>query len=361
MSRCLSEARIRAAADGEASGIEREHVEGCAQCRARVTAAGRAFQEFGALASRVEVPGNLVTGIERALASDRPRAGATTLRDLPTSRWGGRVWATAGLAVAAALVIVFLLPPLDAPRTLSAAQILDRSLQSMSPASGTELREFVLDLQLPRIAAKYAGAYRIEQLVDHDSPGRYRLVRYSPDGAILDAISEEPAAGRRTAVVRVDGQMFAFRFTIGAGDTLGLRDLQRHHVEAMIRLLQAAAGQTVREVDTARGRRYIVELPQVADATASGLWELSRARVVVDAGDFQILELSAAGSYLNEPFSVSFELRQRNLRPSAEVSPEQFQIPLDANALVIDGPGTEDVGQDVLASALRELVRSRQR
>jgi hypothetical protein len=327
-----------------------------------VTAAEAAIREFGAMASRVGTPAGLAGRVQRALAADLPRAGATTLRDLPVRRWGGgRLWATAGLVGAAVLAVVFFLPPLDAPRTLSAAQILDRSLQTMTPTSGTELREFDLDLRLPRIAAAYTGAYRIEQLVDHDTPGRYRLVRYSPDGTILDAVSEEPAAGRRTAVVRVDGRTFAFRFAIDPRQTLGFRELERHHVEAMIRVLQAAAGQTVQEIDTSEGRRYVVELPQVADAGASGLWELSRARVVIDAGSFEVLELTAAGSYMREPFSVAFHLRHRTVRPSAEVTPDQFEIPLDADAVVIDGRGTDDMGHDLLASALGELVRARKR
>jgi hypothetical protein len=359
MSKCLDEARIRAAADGEATEIERRHVEGCAECSARVAAADRAFHEFGAMASRLQPPSNLATRVERTLTADHPRAGATTLREAPSARWGSRLWATAGLVAAGVLAVVFFLPPLDAPGTLSAAQILDRSLRTMTAAEGTELREFDLELQLPRIAAQYAGTYRIERLVDHTT-GRYRFVRYAPDGAVLDAISEEPAAGLRMAVVRLDGQTFAFRFAVDPGQSLALPELERNHVEATIRILQASAGQTVSEVETPGGRQYIVELPQVAEAGASGFWELSRARVVVDAADFQMRELTAAGSYMSEPFSVSFQLRRRTVRPSAEVPPDQFQIPLDADAIVIDAPGTGDVGHDVLAAALRELARSRQ-
>ncbi|MGH9329908.1 MAG: hypothetical protein ACRD09_05645 [Vicinamibacterales bacterium] len=364
MSKCLSDARIRAAADDEAKEFERQHLEACGECRARLSAARRASEEFTTMAASVAVPAALRDGVERALTRREgsiDRAGATTLRDVSAPRWNARLWLTAGVVAVPVLVIIFIvaLPPLDAPRALSAAQILDRSLQTLSPASGTELRDFDLELQLPRIASVQNGTYRIEQLVDHDTPGRYRLVRYAPDGTLLAAIGEEPAAGRRIAIVRVDDQLFAFRFTIDPGRTLGLRDLERHHVEAMIRVLQAAAGQTVREVDAGGGKRYLVELPQVADAGASGLWELSRARVVVDAADFQILELAAAGSYMGESFSVSFRLRRRHVRPSAEVPPDQFEVPNVAEAISIEGAGTDDLAHDLLVSALRELARSR--
>ena len=40
------------------------------------------------------------------------------------------------------------------------------SLRTMTPASGTERREFDLELRLPRVAAAYNGTYRIEQLIE---------------------------------------------------------------------------------------------------------------------------------------------------------------------------------------------------
>ena len=267
MSRCLNEARIRAAADGEATEIEQRHVEGCAECSARVTAADGAGREFAAMVSQVEPPANLTTRVARALAADHPRAGATTLRDFPSPRWGGRVLATAGLVAAAVLAVVFLLPPLDAPRTLSAAQILDRSLRTMTPASGTERREFDLELRLPRVVANHAGTYRIEQLVDHDAPGRYRIVRYSPDGTVLSAISEEPAEGRRTAVVRrrTDVRLSIHDRSRPATWPARARTGPRRSSDP-----PAAGGSRPdgHEVDTGRGRRYVVELPQVADTGA---------------------------------------------------------------------------------------------
>lgn len=359
MSRCLSDTRIRAVADDEATELERGHVETCAECQARLRVAHRANDELTAIATSVAVPASLRAGVARAVTG-RDRAGATTLRDMAAPPWRSPLWLTAGAVAAAVAAVVFVLPPLDAPRALSAAEILDRSLQTLSPATGTELRDFDLELQLPRMASMQNGKYRIEQLLDHETPGRYRIVRYASNGELLDAISEEPATGTRTVIMRVDGQPVAFRFTIERAHAAPLRDLERHHVEAMIRVLQAAAGQSVHEVDVAGGKRYVVELPHVTDAGASGLWELGRARVVVDASDFQILELTAAGSYMGESFSVSFRLRSRHVRPSAEVTPDQFELPSDAAVVTIEGAGTEDVGHDVLVTALRELVRSKQ-
>jgi hypothetical protein len=358
MATCLSDAGIRAAADDEASLFERQHLKSCVACRERVNEARRAGDELMAMSRSVAVPASLRDRVGRMFTERRAYTGATTLRQAArTRRSSARLWLTA--AAAAALAVVVALPPLDAPRTLSAAEILDRSLQTFSAGSGTELREFDLALQVPRIATVQNGVFRIEQLVDHETPGRYRMVRYAPDGTWLDAISEDPLAGTRTALVRIDGQPFAFRFTIDPGHTLGLRDLERHHVEAMIRVLQSAAGQTVQEVDEVGGRRYVVELPQVSDATASGLWELSRARVVVDADEFRILELAVTGSYMAEPFSVSFHLRRREMLPSAQVASERFEVPADAGAITIDAAGTDDLGRDLLASALREVARSR--
>jgi hypothetical protein len=359
MSKCLSNACIRAVADGEARECDRGHLDECPECRARFDEARRVSEELSAIAANVAVPASLGGRVADALTKSHGRAGATTLRDAPIPRWTPRLWLTAGVAGVAVLVAIFVLPQPDAPRALSAAQILDRSLQTWAPSTGTELREFDLELRLPRIASVQNGTYRIEQLIDHDTPGRQRLVRYAPDGTLLEAVSEDPSAGRRRAMVRLDGQPFVFRFTIDPSHTLGLQELERHHVEAMIRVLQAAAGQTVREIDEAQGKRYVIELPTVTSEGASGLWELARAHVVVDGTNFQILELAVGGEYLGESFSVTFHLRRREVQPSALVPPEAFELPSAEGAIFIDGIGTADLGYDLLSNALRALARSR--
>ena len=355
MSKCLNEAQIRAVADDEAAAPERQHAETCGECRARADAARRAAHELSSMVATLSVP---VSVSSASLLRRRPRAGATTLRDVGRPRV--RLWLTTGAVAAATLLVVFALPPLDAPRAISAAEILDRSLQTLNITSGVELREFDLDVTLPSFGAARNGTYRIEQLVDHDAPGRYRAVRYAPDGTLVEGISENPAARRRTVVLNVDGQPFAFRLASPSSRTVSLRDIERHHIQAVIRLLQATAGQTLREIEDGGTKRYLVELPTVAsDASESGLWELDRARAVIDAKDFQILELSAAGSYLGEPVSVAFRLRNRQTWSSAEVPPDQFELPAVPSAITLEGVSTDDFGRDLLASALRELARSR--
>jgi hypothetical protein len=365
MSKCLNDAQVRAAADNEAGADEHEHLNACGECRARVDAARSAADELASMTESLSVPASLCDGslsdvLGHAALRRHHRAGATTLRDSAPFRSSSRWWLMAGAAAASILVVVFVLPPPDAPRAIAAAEILDRSLQALTPTSGIELREFELDLQLPGFAAARNGKYRIEQLVDHDTPGRYRAIRYAADGTLLEGISEEPAAGRRTVVVTVDGQPFAFRLSTSSARVLALRDLERHHIQAVIRLLQATAGQAVQEIEEGGAKRYVIELPPVgADANASGLWELTRARAVIDESDFQIVELTAAGSYLGDAFSVAFRLQNRQVWSSGETAPNQFELPAASNAITIEGPGTDDVARDLLAAALRELAGSR--
>jgi hypothetical protein len=362
MDKCLTPDRIRAAADREATPAEQQHVDECETCSARVETARREAEELASAAARVRVPASLsgeaLRETLRRAASARAGAGATTLRGTASERPRWHVWAPAA-AVAAVLVAVFAMPVPDAPSAISAAEVLDRSLQSLTPASGVELREFDLELRLPAAASGRSGAYRIERLADHGPSGRYRVLHYGPDGALLEALSDDPPGSRRTVLVNIDGQRFAFRLTLPAGGVPALRDLEQHHAEAVIRVLQATAGQALRETGSGPDKRYIVELPPVTDAKQSGLWALTRARVVIDASEFQILELSAAGSYLGEEFSIAFRLRRRQSWSSGEVPPDAFELPGVDAATIIDGVGSKEVGRDLLASALRELARAR--
>jgi hypothetical protein len=356
MSKCLDESRIRAVADDEATASEVQHVEGCDACRVRVDEARRAANELTTMTSQIALPPAAKENIARAIVNHRVQ-GATTLRTARATSRPARLWMSAGAVAAAAILVVVLLPPIDAPRDLSAAEVLDRSVQTLSAANGTELREFDLELRLPTFLEGRSGKFRIEQLVDHDAPGRYRVARFAEDGTLLDALSEDPVAGRRVALVHVDGQPFTFGFAIDRAHAAAMRDLERHHVAALLRVLQTMAGENVREVGRGPGKRYIVEIPSVADARAGGLWEIDRARVVIRATDFQVLELSAAGSYMGQDVGLDFRLHRVTHRTSASVPAAEFELPVVPGAIAIEGQATSDVARDILTTALRELGR----
>ena len=82
----------------------------------------------------------------------RDRAGATTLRDVSRRPKPVGAWLTAGAIAAAVVIVMFLMPAIDAPRALSAAEILGRSLETMRPSSGIERLKYDLTLELPSIA-----------------------------------------------------------------------------------------------------------------------------------------------------------------------------------------------------------------
>jgi hypothetical protein len=360
MATCLNEIEIRVAADGEADSRVMAHVESCPACRARVTTAVEAAAELSRMAGALPVPTDLEARVLRA--ADRQtagRAGATTLRAAPARTWTRPAWIS-GLALAGAvLAFVVFMPVSNAPTTLSASEILGRSLEAWGPGRGTELLEFDLTVDLPAITGIESGTYRVEQLIDHDTPGRYRVARYAPSGALVGAVSEDVSAGRRAVLMPTRAGTFAFTFAIQPQHGVGLRDLERHHVQAVLRLLQAMASNTVTETGEGHDRRYVVELPPVANAAGQKLWQLASARVVIDAESFEVHEAQASGTYMNEPFSLSFALRQREVRPTASVPASEFDLPSDSSAIVIDAAGTDNVGHDIMMAALEELARHR--
>jgi hypothetical protein len=359
---CLDNSEIRMAADGEANSRVMEHVASCPACSARVATATRATDELKRMADDVPVPPELEARVlHSAAAVDvRSRTGSTTLRPGHARSWVRPAWVS-GLALAGTVVaFMFFMPVSNAPATLSASEILGRSLETWAPGTGTELLEFDLTVDVPAIAGIENGTYRVEQLIDHDTPGRFRVTRYAPSGELVGAVSEDVAAGRRAVLMPTRAGTFAFTFAIQPQHGIGLRDIERHHVQAMLRILQTLAGDTVTETSEGGSRRYIVELPPIASAAGQSLWQLAAARVVVDATSFEVLEAKASGAYMGDPFSLSFGLRRRQVRPTASVPASEFELPANPSAIAIDATGTDNVAHDVMLAALEELARHRQ-
>ena len=107
-------------------------------------------------------------------------------------------------AAVVGLVVYLVLPRLGAPTSLSASEILGRSLQTLTGAHGSRAARV-----RARSSPACRGPHRIEQLLDHDHPSRYRIADYGPDG---DADSRRSARTRRRAgariCMRVDGRNY---------------------------------------------------------------------------------------------------------------------------------------------------------
>jgi len=92
-----------------------------------------------------------------------------------------------------------------------------------------------------------------------------------------------------------------------------------------------------------------------AGSNTNAVWDLSHARVLIDASDYRISEFTAAGTFLKQPYSVAYKLVSHVV--AATVTPDQFEVPSEPGEIVIAGEGTPNPATDVLVSALRELTR----
>jgi hypothetical protein len=363
--RCLSEAEVQAVADGEGDG---SHADGCVTCAARVAERRRALASLERLmAEPAVVPPEVARKVEGALAGVPPVRGATRLRapDPARPHWRRVGWG-AGLATAAAAVVMLVvLPMMEGPGTVSAAEILQHSLERLARpvTAGVELLEYELALEgVPNelMPQEESGTYRIQQLVDHDVPGRYRISTYASDGTLLSAVSEDPAAARRSSFARIGGRAYRFDFSLkGPAPRLSLAEMERLHAEACIAIMQASGDQMLSVIEDEEGTSYQIQLPRVA-MTETAVWDLQEARVRIDAADYRIRELAVRGTLFKKPYRVSYRLTRHNVRASADVGRDEFAVPKVPGALVLEGEGTQNVMKDVLTAALRELAEARE-
>jgi hypothetical protein len=358
MSACLDDARIQAVADGEATPIEVAHGEGCVTCRTRVADARAAVHDFAHGMSNVNLPSMLAARVNAAVA--RPaaeRSGATTLLRRPPQR---PAWLFAGGAAAAVAVIAIvfvLLPSVDPETRLSAAEILDRSMQTLT-VQGTERLRYELSIEAPAAATAESGTFVIEQLIDHQT-GRWRFSRFAPDGTVLNGIAENPSTNTREAIIRFDGRTYHFHFDIADDQRLPLWDLQRRYAETMIRMVQASGAQVVTTEQGPDGERYVMDLPAADHPPAPAPFDLDLARVVVDSSDFHIIEFSAAGTVMGERVSVGYRLNTRTILGGRLPDTEFTFGPPDPESIELRGEGTRELPHDLLSLLLREIARGR--
>jgi hypothetical protein len=373
---CLNDSQIQAVADHEAAQDAVAHAESCRRCGERVV-------EFARRASRLErvvatpavMPANLAARVRETIdgrahirhgESSRgyggQARGATRLRYEPDARpfWLRAGWSTAAVVAAAIVAFVFIIPAIRGPETVSAAGILAESANRLSqvPQTGVELREYQLALDgIPRELTRDHpdGMYFIRQTIDHGRPGRFRFTSYIADGRLLSSLAQDPVTRNRVSLMRVDDRYYRFEFVIPPNDVPSLPEIERLHMEASIKMMQAS-GQHVLQESVHDGRKqYLVEVPQVSSANAGAVWDLTHARVLVDAEDFRVSEFSASGTFLRQPYTISYKMLTRSVVSS--VDPAAFEVPHQAGEVLISGEGTANPAGDALIGALRELAK----
>lgn len=361
--KCLNDAQVQAVVDNEATDEIRAHAASCARCAARLeerrTLIGEAVQ---ALEVPAPMPAVLQQRVEQALASSSTR-GATRLRDAqPATLWRRSAWSAAAVAAATLAAVLFVVPMVKGPATVSAAEILAKSANRLAQTANTgiELLEYELILDgVPRemMPDSSNGTYHVSQVIDHDAPGHFRYSSFAPDGRLLTSIAQDPAARKRVSLIRVDEQRYRFEFAMATSDIPSLPEIERLHMQATVAMMQASGQQLLQTVDTADGPRYRIEVPQVSAAKTDAVWDLSQAEVLIDAKDFRITEFSARGTFLKQPYSMSYKLISRVI--AASVQPDVFAVPSEAGEIVITGDGTASPATDVFFAALRELARAK--
>jgi hypothetical protein len=363
---CLTNAQIQAVADGEASDPERQHVTSCARClslvRERLDATSAMVSSVG---GDLSVPPRLAHRVDTALAA-AGRSGSTRLRaDDPTNGRRRRAFWSAGVAVAAtALAVLFIAPLVRGPATVSAAEILAESASRLANTTvkGTEILEYELVLDgVPRdLMPDHAdGTYRVKKVIDHDVAGRYRFTTFGAGGELLSSVAQDPVNGRRVVLARVEDQSYRFEFTLPANAPLSLPEIEQLHMQASVSMMQASGTQHMQVVDTPDGKAYRIEVPRVTAPVRSPVWDLTEAEALIGADDYRIIELSVKGSFLQQPYSVSFRLLSRSVLGAPGVPAEEFEVPADPGAIVFHGEGTAIPVRDALVVALREIARTR--
>ena len=362
--KCLSSAQIQAVADGEALPAEQQHARTCDACGRRVGERQAQIAELGA-GTAVEMPASLAQRLEAALAAGPSAPGATRLREPQQSpTWWRAAWGTAAVAAATLIAVLFVAPLLKEDRgAVSAAEVLAASATRLSEAitSGVEILEYelVLDGVSKDLMPDHAnGTYRVRQVIDHGTPGRFRFASYSPDGTPFSAIAQDPVSGRRVMMFTIEGQPYRFELTIPSNVGPSIVEMERLHMQATIAMMQAGGDQLIEVVETADGRQYRINVPKVQTPIVNPVWDLSEARVLINATDYRVTELDVKGTFLKQPYSVQYRLMNRVV--AANVEPGTFDVPSQPNEILITGQGSVIPARDAMVLALRELARVKQ-
>jgi hypothetical protein len=248
----------------------------------------------------------------------RGATGGTTLRPTSAKRLRRVLWA--GAAVGAAVVAAaWVLPMVDRGTAMSAAEILGRSQQALGGATaGIEVLTYdlhlggVLERMLP---SGQAGRFTVEEAVDHDHPGRHRLLKLGSDGRRVAGAADDPLTGTRVHYFRVDDHGFLFRFSDVPPAPFSLVAVRRLAMQTLIGVMQGSRHASLLEID--RGGDPAYQIDVTPPAGVGGFLALERARAVVGRGDARLLDFDARGTIAAQPFAMTFSLRSRVVRSGA--------------------------------------------
>jgi hypothetical protein len=353
--RCLSDVEVQAVVDGEASDECRAHANACEACRTRVDERRGQMETIASLIDADGMPSAaLESRLRHAMRDVGDVRGATVLRARRPSAWRN-VGLVSALATAAviALFVYGVLPRLGAPMTLSASEVLGRSLQTISSGQGVERLEYEVAMD-----GMTDGPVVIRQVIDRDNPNRYKVASYRSDGTLATAISQDPMTQQRSQLFHVDGTNYIVRVGAIHTSVLSIPQMAQALVETSIGIMQAKSDQQLTIEDGPAGQRYIVEIPPMMPPNPTATLDLFSARAVISGTDFRIQEFNATGTILRQPFSVSVKLRTHEYIGGA-VTAESFAIAPGPDDVVLEGQADEDPITELMTTVLRELGRAR--
>jgi hypothetical protein len=351
---CLTDVDVQMLADDRPLPEAASHAASCDRCTRRVAARRRLMDQVTVAAHDIALSPARAAAIAQQVREQT--SGATTLR--PVQSASRSRWIAVGAAIAATLLLVAILPRLDRTETVSASEILGRSRAALA-STPTGIETLTYDLALDGVLSQLlpdeqAGRFLVEEVIDHDNPGRFRIMKLAADGTPVGGAAEDPVAGQRVRYIRVNGRGYLLRFDAASPLPLALPAVKRAALQSFVTLMQGQPRVAVTEGWRDGERVFVVEIPQ--DGTFSGAlpFALSRGRAVIAADDARLVEVDAAGTIADQPFSISFALRARELH-GGPPAPGQFDIPPRPDDVVLDGSATTKPMWDVVTRALREV------
>jgi hypothetical protein len=289
-----------------------------------------------------EARARIAERLARGDAEGTRLSGSTTLRAVAPT-WRRHVgWVAA--AAASVLALGWTLRTVDRSTTVSASEILGRSQQALSAAtSGVERITYDLTLDgvlLQLLPEGQAGRFTVEETIDHDHPGRLRVVKLATDGRLAAGLADDPVARTRVRYVRFDSRGFLLRFTNAPAPPLSLASARRLALQVLLGLMQTSANPSLAEIDRSGEAAYEITVPTMA---VSGPVVLQRARAVIGREDARLLDFDAAGSIGAQPFAVTFNMRSRELHGTMPDDVNEFTIAPSPGDEVLEARGTSSI------------------